>query len=1201
MNRIVPPFTPSTSAFPQTQVTCIRGPRQTRTGVRTFNGGRPIQIALWAILAILFIPLKSAVAQLTIMPMGDSITVGVDNETISAGGYRDPLYRDLTGAGISFVFEGAANTNTTGTLNTAGQSYHNGYGGWHITDINANLDGVALPIDGGDANQGGYFLTGGHGTGRPAVYPNILLLHVGTNDMLQGSQTMQQDLYTLVTHIHALTPQTIILIAGIIPIDSPSFIPQVVAYNSYIQNQLVPQLSYTRFVNQYASFLNSDGSVNGALLGTDLIHPNRFGYPVLALNWAAAIEAVEGISPASNPLTVSNGTGSGNYTAGSIVTVSANAPGGGTQFSTWTPGTIALANPFASLTTYTMPASAANITASYAAAGSPILPNGTYNIVSYWDGLSVSATGATDASGVQQQPYGTIANQSWDAVNLGNNVVSLKISGTNEALEVPSINISSYGAYTDVATYTGATNQQWTISPGFGSMQIVNVASGQALDIAGYSTTPGAPLLQETPGTQNGFWDFFPVSGAQPSYTLTVNNGTGGGTYAVGTTVTVTANAPAQGMQFSGWTGATTYMANPSAATTTLVTSASDSSITATYSALPVICPLTVNNGTGSGMYTAGTVVSVTANSPATGMQFAGWSGANVASGSSPATTLVMPGAATTLTATYTAVPVTTPAPVTVSTPAPVVSGASSSIVGVQFVGGGAAPLHGPYYDYTAGAPSYSMGNWNSVLRTDDTTLPQALTMPSGLTDSTGAASAIGFQLASSGAYYTGAGSGFTGSPLYPGYPGALSGVGDSFLFAGFAYAGYSDRNPVTLNITGLNASHAYSILVYVTPFEQFGDGQSATVSLAGGSSYYVAAAGKLGIYQRVTSTSPTNPGAGNYVEFDNVTGSATQTIQVTNTSLLVGISGFQVVDTGTASTVSSDVLTVNQGSGSGSYAPGTVVPVVAATPATGFQFAGWTGTTSILANPAAASTTATLSSASAAITATYTPTSSTIVGVQFVGGGAGPLHGTNFDYTAGEGPFATGNWNPVLATGNTRLPQTLTMTSGLTDSTGAASPIGFKLQSNGAYYTGAGWNFPGSPLYPGFPGRTSGAGDAFLYAGFAFAGYTNAQPAALTVTGLNATHTYSLLVYFAPFEGFGNSQSASIALTGGATYYVNTNGGGGTYQNASSTDPANPGTGNYVEYDNLTGAASQTITFTNTSMLVGMSGFQIVDMGAGN
>ncbi|MBI3858134.1 MAG: hypothetical protein HY293_20830, partial [Planctomycetes bacterium] len=73
-------------------------------------------------------------------------------------------------------------------------------------------------------------------------------------------------------------------------------------------------------------------------------------------------------------------------------------------------------------------------------------------------------------------------------------------------------------------------------------------------------------------------------TGVPPTlYTLTVNSGTGDGSYASGTAVTITANAPAAGMLFDQWTGAT--VANATASTTTLTMPAANTTVTATYAA----------------------------------------------------------------------------------------------------------------------------------------------------------------------------------------------------------------------------------------------------------------------------------------------------------------------------------------------------------------------------------------------------------------------------------------------------------------------------------------------------------------------------------------------------------------------------------------------------------------------------------------
>ena len=70
-----------------------------------------------------------------------------------------------------------------------------------------------------------------------------------------------------------------------------------------------------------------------------------------------------------------------------------------------------------------------------------------------------------------------------------------------------------------------------------------------------------------------------------PPVLLTVNNGSGSGSYLPGTTVNIAANPPAPGVSFSLWTGAT--VASAGAPSTTLVMPASATTVTAGYSPLP--------------------------------------------------------------------------------------------------------------------------------------------------------------------------------------------------------------------------------------------------------------------------------------------------------------------------------------------------------------------------------------------------------------------------------------------------------------------------------------------------------------------------------------------------------------------------------------------------------------------------------------
>ncbi len=83
----------------------------------------------------------------------------------------------------------------------------------------------------------------------------------------------------------------------------------------------------------------------------------------------------------------------------------------------------------------------------------------------------------------------------------------------------------------------------------------------------------------------------------------------------------------------------------------------------------PATFALTVTGGSGSGSYASGTVVTITANAPAAGSAFAQWTGAAVATATATSTTLVMPAAATTVTAAFAALPAVTVIPSDPSNP----------------------------------------------------------------------------------------------------------------------------------------------------------------------------------------------------------------------------------------------------------------------------------------------------------------------------------------------------------------------------------------------------------------------------------------------------------------------------------------------------------------------------------------------------
>jgi hypothetical protein len=237
---------------------------------------------------------------------------------------------------------------------------------------------------------------------------------------------------------------------------------------------------------------------------------------------------------------------------------------------------------------------------------SPLIANGTYEIIAKNSNLALAATADTDSSAAVQQTYTAGATQQWTLLNLGNNVVELTLAGTSEALESPGAS-NVEGIHLDVSRYTGSTGQQWTIvATSAGFYELVNVASGYAANVSGNSNSSGASICQwGATASTNERWSFSLISTGDDEpppptlYALTVTSGSGSGSYAAGTGVTVTASAAPSGSTFAAWTGNTAALASSTSATTTLTMPAAATSITATYTAVapPPVTPPPVTSG----------------------------------------------------------------------------------------------------------------------------------------------------------------------------------------------------------------------------------------------------------------------------------------------------------------------------------------------------------------------------------------------------------------------------------------------------------------------------------------------------------------------------------------------------------------------------------------------------------------------------
>jgi lysophospholipase L1-like esterase len=234
------------------------------------------------------------------MCLGDSITKGAGDPAPSLSGFRAQLFDDLNKAGIKYQFVGCTTVNSNQEMIASGQQYHNGYGSYRIDQIRKNLDGVQ-GVGGGDANVGGYWLTGGNGTNRDAVDPDIVIILAGTNDLGQNAQEpdLEKRMSDLLAWFKENRPQAQVFV-GTVPPRGPNkpgfetYNPAVVTFNTWITSDVATRGGNFHLVDIYSIFVDASGqakapgSSDGIFL-QDGIHPTHQGYVAMGDAWFAAI------------------------------------------------------------------------------------------------------------------------------------------------------------------------------------------------------------------------------------------------------------------------------------------------------------------------------------------------------------------------------------------------------------------------------------------------------------------------------------------------------------------------------------------------------------------------------------------------------------------------------------------------------------------------------------------------------------------------------------------------------------------------------------------------------------------------------------------------------------------------------------------------------------------------------------------------
>ncbi|GAA3138088.1 SGNH/GDSL hydrolase family protein [Nonomuraea roseoviolacea subsp. carminata] len=214
-----------------------------------------------------------------VMPLGDSITEG----TQVPGGYRIGLWQRLAAGRYTTDFVGSQ-FNGPGAL---GDHDHEGHPGWRIDQIDANVTGWLRTHT-----------------------PRTVLLHIGTNDILQNYNVggAPQRLSTLIDHITTTVPDADVFVATVIPLSNSGQESAARTFNAAIPGIVQSKVTSGRHVHLV--------DMHGRLTTSDLIdgvHPTAGGYDRMAAAWYDALRSVPGSigQPGGGTPGVIKGVGSG--------------------------------------------------------------------------------------------------------------------------------------------------------------------------------------------------------------------------------------------------------------------------------------------------------------------------------------------------------------------------------------------------------------------------------------------------------------------------------------------------------------------------------------------------------------------------------------------------------------------------------------------------------------------------------------------------------------------------------------------------------------------------------------------------------------------------------------------------------------------------------------------------------------------------
>ncbi|MFI0736881.1 SGNH/GDSL hydrolase family protein [Streptomyces sp. NPDC021100] len=195
------------------------------------------------------------VPRLAVMPLGDSITHGnVGSSTDS--GYRAELWDRLSGHAGTLHFVGSERSGRVPDPD------HEGHPGWTTEGLLSHI-----------------------GTWLPAAAPNVVLLHIGTNDLNENRQVdaAPRRLGALIDKITTAAPGMTVLVSSLVPAADPVVRRRVEAFNAAVPDVVAER----RAKGFHVGYVDMGEVTTGDL--ANALHPKDSGYTKMSAAFYRAI------------------------------------------------------------------------------------------------------------------------------------------------------------------------------------------------------------------------------------------------------------------------------------------------------------------------------------------------------------------------------------------------------------------------------------------------------------------------------------------------------------------------------------------------------------------------------------------------------------------------------------------------------------------------------------------------------------------------------------------------------------------------------------------------------------------------------------------------------------------------------------------------------------------------------------------------